>query len=219
MTISLRTAAKGRRRAESKSFGELNDRALVALVRGGEAAAFEALYERHHRPLFRTALAMTRRKHVAEDVLQEAFLRAYRHIGRVRLEDGASLRPWLHRILINLIYDRSARKRLPSGPLETVVGRLASRAQSPERRFERREMAGVVDEAIAALPDNHRAVVVLFYVHDMDVAEIALTLGVPEGTVKSRLFYARARLREALGADRRLERQVAVGEVVRHALS
>lgn len=218
MTISLR-ATGGWRRRQKDDLSDLDDAGLVERVKAGEPSAFEALYERHHRPLFRTALAMTRRKPVAEDLLQEAFLRAFRHIGRVRLKEKASLRPWLHRILINLVYDRSARKRLNSGPLESVVDRLASRSPSPERRAERSETARIVEEAVAALPDNHRAVVVLFYLHDMDVTEIALTLGVPAGTVKSRLYYARSRLREALETDRRLERGALVGEAVRHALS
>ena len=180
---------------------EATDAALVAAFVAGDRNAFERLYRRHEAPLFRTALAMTRRRPLAEELLQETFLRAYRHVGRIRLEEGASLRPWLHRILLHLVYDHTARARGATSPLEGVVERLASPLVSPERRAEQRELAHSVGDALGALPLKQRAAVVLFYLHDMDVEEIAATLGVPEGTVKSRLYYGRARLREMLARE------------------
>jgi RNA polymerase sigma-70 factor (ECF subfamily) len=185
---------------------EVDDAILVARVVDGNRAAFEALYRRHQLSLFRTALAMTRDQGAAEEILQEAFLRAFRHMGRVQLPEGGSLRPWLHRIVINLVYDWSARRRAHvTESLEHVFDRLATASSlSPERQVERHELAQVVDEAIDKLPFKQRVVIILFYVHDMDLCEIAETLDVPPGTVKSRLFYARERLREQLLADRRL---------------
>jgi RNA polymerase sigma-70 factor, ECF subfamily len=189
-----------------------DDAALVSDVAAGDRAAFEALYLRHRTPLYRTAVAMTRDQATAEELLQEAFLRAYRHMARVELAPGGSLRPWLHRILINLIYDWSARQRHAPSPLDTVAERfITAPALSPESESERRELQRVVGEAIRALPFKQRIVVVLFYVHDMDLEEIAEVINVPPGTVKSRLFYARARLRGQLEADVRLSRPVAVG--------
>lgn len=193
------TATKGRGSAAEK-----DDASLVADCLRGRNESFETLYRRHRSALYRTALAMTRRKGVAEEILQETFLRAYRHLDRVRLVEGASLRPWLHRILIRLVYDWSARRRDSAGPVESFVERLASPVLSPERRAEQREVAALVSEALADLPFKQRIVVVLYYLQDMDLGEIADTLGVPPGTVKSRLYYARARLREALAEDQRV---------------
>jgi RNA polymerase sigma-70 factor (ECF subfamily) len=184
---------------------EPDDATLVAGVVAGSTESFAALYERHKAPLFHTALAMTRDRGTAEEILQEAFLRAYRHIARVELAPGASLRPWLHRILINLVYDWSARRRDTAGPLEGVIERLAAaRDLSPERQTERREVARLVTDAIGRLPFKQRIVILLFYLHDMDLQEIAQVLNVPPGTVKSRLYYGRARLREEIEADVRL---------------
>ncbi|MFN2115004.1 MAG: RNA polymerase sigma factor [Anaerolineae bacterium] len=183
----------------------VDDASLVARVADGDRGAFEVLYKRHHTPLFRTALALTRDRGTAEELLQEAFLRAYRHMGRVELAPDASLRPWLHRILINLTYDWSARQKTAAGSFDRVVERLSpSPGLTPEGRAEQREIQRVVADAIAELPFKQRAVVVLFYLHDMDLHEIAATLNVPPGTVKSRLYYGRARLRKRLEADSRL---------------
>jgi RNA polymerase sigma-70 factor (ECF subfamily) len=180
-----------------------DDASLVAGIIAGEGAAFEALYERHRLALFRTALAVARDQNTAEELLQEAFLRAFRHIDRVRLSPGASLRPWLHRILINLAYDWSARKRVTAGPVEGILDRIAATTASPERQLEHRDLERLVGDAIRRLPFKQRIVVILFYLHDMDLQDIANTLELPAGTVKSRLYYGRARLREQLEAEQR----------------
>lgn len=195
---------KANRKPQPAPGARVDDATLVAQIIDGDRGAFEALYTRHKVPLYRTALAITRDRSAAEELLQEAFLRAYRHIERVRLDPGASLRPWLHRILINLAYDWSARKRVTAGPIDGLVDRLAANAISPERQTERRDLERIVGESIARLPFKQRIVVILFYLHDMDLNEIAATLNLPPGTVKSRLYYGRARLREQLTADDRL---------------
>lgn len=183
---------------------DIDDATLVAQVVQGDRHAFEALYDRHHLPIFRTALAITRDRGAAEELLQETFLRAYRYIGRVCLAPDASLKPWLHRIAINLAYDWTARRRTAFRPLDDMDERIAAHSVSPEREAEQREVECLVDDAIACLPFKQRVVVILFYLHDMDMDEIAATLNLPAGTVKSRLFYGRARLRERLKTDARL---------------
>lgn len=180
------------------------DAELIEAVIAGDATAFERLYRRHQAPLFRTALALTRRRTVAEELLQETFLRAFRYVARVRLTGRASLRPWLHRILIHLVYDWSARHHPHATPFEEALERLASPLVSPERSAEQRELARLVGEAIEGLPLKQRVTMVLYYLHDMDVDEISATIGVPVGTVKSRLYYGRTRLRACLVADARM---------------
>lgn len=199
------TAAPTKPKDRIATASDDDDATLVARVADGDRGAFELLYRRHETPLFRTALALTRDRGTAEELLQEAFLRAFRHMGRVRLSPGASLRPWLHRILINLTYDWSARQKTAAGSLDRVVERLnPAPGATPEGQAEQREIQRVVADAIGELPFKQRSVIVLFYLHDMDLHEIAATLNVPPGTVKSRLYYGRARLRKQLEADSRL---------------
>jgi RNA polymerase sigma-70 factor (ECF subfamily) len=184
------------------------DRDLVELARAGDIQSFEALYARHKGPLFRTALAITRERAAAEELLQETFLRAFRHLARIDLGPGASLRPWLHRIVINLAYDWTARRKRTATPLDSVLDRLATSGNlSPERLVERGEQSGIVDDAVSTLEFRQRIVIILYYLHDMDLSEISELLNVPEGTVKSRLFYGRIKLRAALESDRRLVRR------------
>lgn len=185
--------------------GKPDDASLAARAAAGERDAFALLYERHARALYGTALALCRDPHAADELLQEAFVRAYRNMARVRLDPGASLRPWLHRILINLAYDWADRQRTASAFIERSAAQLVPAALvSPERQLEAAEQQRAVLEAVAGLPFKQRVVVVLFYLHEMDLVEISETLGLPEGTVKSRLYYGRARLRELLSSDRRL---------------
>jgi RNA polymerase sigma-70 factor (ECF subfamily) len=194
----------------------LDDAALVARAAAGDRSAFEALYRHHSAPLYRTALAISRDSHVAEELLQESFVRAYRSIGRVQLDQGASLRPWLHRILINLAYDWSSKQRNALSMVERSGRQLLPAAPtSPEGQLEAAELKRAVLEAVDDLPFKQRIVVVLFYLHEMDLEEIASTLDLPPGTVKSRLYYGRARLRERLASDKRL----ASGLEVRYAPS
>lgn len=185
--------------------GAVDDATLVAGVVAGDGVAFERLYDRHKTTLYRTALAVTREPGAAEELLQEAFLRAYRHAAQVKLTPGASLRPWLHRVLINLAYDWSARQRRVAAPLDAVAERfLVSPTVAPEQQAELRDLEQMLAEAVQDLPFKHRIVVILFYVHDMDMQAIGDVLDLPAGTVKSRLFYARGRLRQRLTSDARL---------------
>jgi len=191
---------------------DIDDATLVARVSSGDRDAFEALYDRHKGALFRTALAVTRETATAEELLQEAFVRAYRHIQRVELKPGASLRPWLHRILINLSYDWAARQRTASSAIERAADRFLPEAiVSPERNLETRELQRVVGDAVAELPFKQRIVIILFYLHEMDLIEISETLNVPPGTVKSRLHYGRSRLKACLLSDARLAASMEMG--------
>jgi len=184
--------------------GGRDDADCVAAVLRGDRAAFALLYDRHKEPLFRTALAITHERGAAEELLQDAYLRAYRFMERVQLPAGASLRPWLHRILINLCYDWCARRRYESSADDELLGRLDSGSVSPERQTVDRDQARGVADAIALLPFKQRIVVILFYMQDMDLQEISATLDLPPGTVKSRLHYGRVRLREIVEASTRV---------------
>jgi RNA polymerase sigma-70 factor (ECF subfamily) len=186
----------------------LDDRELVPRIQSGDLAAFETLYNKYKNELYRTALAIARDQGAAEEFLQDCFLRAYDHIDSV--DACSSLRPWFHRIIVNLSYNWSAKKRLPLGSFEEVFDRLLSLPRSsPERAFERHELMQVLDEAIRSLSMAQRVVVVLFYLQGFSLVEIAYVLDCPVGTVKSRLHNARKALKRKLSADLRTSREVA----------
>jgi RNA polymerase sigma-70 factor (ECF subfamily) len=185
----------------------VDDRELVPRIQDGDVTAFEALYNKYKNELYRTALAIARDECAAEELLQDCFLRAYDHIHSV--DACSSLRPWLHRIIVNLSYNWSARKRLPLVSIEEAFDRLFSVPRSsPERAFERHELMQVLDEAIRSLSTAQRLVVVLFYMQGFSLVEIADILDCPVGTVKSRLHNARKALRRKLSTDLKTTREV-----------
>lgn len=176
---------------------------LVKRAKRGDLEAFEMLYDMHKASIFRTALAITGDRLAAEEILQETFLRAFKHIKNVR--EGVSLSPWLYRISVNLAYDWTAQHRRWPAALEGIIEQLvAPAAESPEQTVEERELYELVYEAISKLEYKQRATLVLFYLHEFSLAEIAEIMECPLGTVKSRLHHARESLRRELLADQRL---------------
>jgi RNA polymerase sigma-70 factor (ECF subfamily) len=177
---------------------------LITRAKRGDLEAFETLYGMYKGPIYRTALAITGERLAAEEILQETFLRAYKHLGNVR--KGVSLLPWLYRISVNLAYDYGkARSRHWQVELDGIIEQLVTPASaSPEQTVEERELHRLVYEAIGKLDFKQRATLVLFYLHDLRLADIADIMDCPVGTVKSRLHYGRENLRRELLADQRL---------------
>jgi RNA polymerase sigma-70 factor (ECF subfamily) len=182
---------------------------LVVRIRDGDIEALGELYERYKAPMYRTALAITRDTKAAEDILQEAFLRvnAYSHT----IDETVPLGPWLYRVTVNLAYTwtRQVKRRLQS--FQDGLDRWTSSAKwHPETITEEEEWRQVLQQAIDTLPDRHRVVIILHYLEGLSLQEIAYVTGVPEGTIKSRLYYARASLRKIiLEREHRLVPEVA----------
>jgi RNA polymerase sigma-70 factor (ECF subfamily) len=169
---------------------------LLARARQGDLAAFEEVVRRYQRRVYGVALRIVRAHDVADDVAQEAFVRAWRSLDRFDL--GRPFGPWVCRIAANLAVNhvRSPRAReeaLPDGHAETPSG-----DPGPLGRVLDAEAKRVLDEAVAGLGPEQRAVFVLRAVEEMSYEEIAEALGISPGTVMSRLFRARARLARAL---------------------
>jgi RNA polymerase sigma-70 factor (ECF subfamily) len=170
------------------------------------SAEFAALMRLHGRALFRAARAILRDDAAAEDACQEAWLRAYRSIGSYRGE--AKLSTWLMRIAINealQLRRRMQRAPAPAEPASTLDELPLPAAEEPEHASRRRELRELVDARIDALPGPLRAVFVLRAKSEHSVREVAALLHIPEATVKTRFFRARARLRLALSSLRSLE--------------
>ena len=156
--------------------------------------AFETQLVESSKLAFRVAFAVLRHRQDAEDVAQEAFIKAHRHFHRLR--DRSRFRPWLVRVTWRLALDRqrSDRRRMvrEQGDAE------ARPAGSQEHDAIERDRAARLWRAIDALPEKLRLVVVLVNIEGHDVAAAAELLRLPEGTVKSRLFLARHKLKESL---------------------
>jgi RNA polymerase sigma-70 factor (ECF subfamily) len=174
------------------------DAELARRVAAGDTAAFELLMRRHNRTMFRTARAILRDDAEAEDALQEAYLHAYRAIGTFRAE--SKLTTWLARIVANEALMR-LRKRTRRGEIVPIDPNAFVMEKTPERSAQLAQMRRLLEQHIDALPDDYRAVFMLRAVEEMPVDEAAAVLGIPEATVRSRLFRAKGLLREALASS------------------
>ena len=182
----------------------LDDATLARRVADSDEAALRELLRRHNQRLFRTARAILRDDAEAEDAVQEAYLKAIRAIGNFRAE--AKLSTWLTRIAANEALERlRKRKRAEVLPLEADVEIPPQddtpQSDSPEQAAMRAEARRIVERRIDALPEAFRTVFVLRMVEEMTVEETAVALGVPEATVRTRLFRARSLLRESLARE------------------
>ena len=187
-----------------------DDLELVRRIGRRDQAAFESLMRQHNGKLFRIARAILKDDFAAEDAVQDAYLDAYRRSGQFRGE--ASVSTWLTRIVINqalMRLRRSKRDRVVvpfTGPTASGIDRneedvADDRAESPPGATFRAEIRRLLERRIDALPVAFRTVFIMREVEDMTVEETAACLGIPPATVRSRLFRARALLRESLARD------------------
>ena len=192
--------------AEDASTKTYVDNDLVRRVRGGEMAAFEELFNRHHKRVYNIALRMLRHEDEAADATQEVFVRAYQSIAK--LSADAAFVTWLKTLALNLCRDilrKRGRVRIDSldakietGDGEQIQAEVADWSDNPEKRLDKKSTKEIIVRAIDSLSPDYREVVTLFYVDGSDVAEIAKITSAPEGTVKSRLSRARALLKRKL---------------------
>lgn len=189
---------------------QLSDRELAERIAAGDMGALRLLTRRNNQPLFRAARAILRDDAEAEDAVQEGYLQAYGAMGTFRGE--ARLSTWLMRIIVNEALGR-ARRNKRSAEIITLDSTFAEGTPAaeatmsdnpdnqPERLAARAETRRLIEARIDALPDSFRAVFVLRAVEEMSVEEVAVALAIPEATVRTRFFRARALLREALSRE------------------
>jgi RNA polymerase sigma-70 factor, ECF subfamily len=178
---------------------ELTDDELVARVRNGEHACFETLMRRHNRRVFRATRAILKRDDEAEDVMQDAYVRAYEHLGNFRGE--AAFSTWVTRIAVHEALARLRREQRFTANLTTDEESRAMSpdlSRTPEQLANDQQLRGVLEKAIDMLPDDFRTVFVMRAVEQMTGVETAECLGIPEDTVKTRLHRARLRLQEII---------------------
>ena len=176
---------------------ELED--LIRRCQKGDKLALEALIRRYQTYVFRLCCLVMRNEQDAEDMAQETFVRACRALPRYQRREGSSFEAWLYRIAVNCCRSRMRRKWYQVLPWPDPAPQLmAEPEEQPERRVLQREWRTEMLEAIDALGEKHRVVVILRYYAGMSNEEIAETMGLPSGTVRSRLHTARERLKQVL---------------------
>ena len=179
---------------------EPSDWELVQKCQSGEMSAFQELVSRYHQKVYLVILGLLRNREDALEVAQETFLRAYRKIGG--FQGGSSFYTWIYRIGVNLAIDTQRRqKRNPLDFRDSMDGVFESQnevARDPFAEEHDRELREGLIKAINDLTPEHKAVIVLRTVEGLSYKEIAAILGCSEGTVMSRLHYARKKLQEKL---------------------
>src|SRR3954464_12543240 len=174
------------------------EKAILAQPFANAAAveAVEVLVREHARFVFQVAYSVLRHAHDAEDVVQETFLRVVRH--RTELKDVREPRAWLARIGWGIARDRRGNQPEMVGDAEALLAQLHASGMSAEQMVERDEMKRLMETLIAALPKELREPLQLSTVEEMSAGEVAAVVGIPEATVRTRLFRARQMLKEKL---------------------
>lgn len=194
-------------RADRPMHERAHDRLLVEAARRGDALAFRQLVDRYRPRAFAVALQMLRDEHEAEEIVQEAFLRAHRSLSD--FHGRSSFFTWLYRIVRNLALDilrkpsrfvdiDSEHLPLPMDDLESLFVSRIDGAEPIDYIF-RRQAAVHLRRALEALPPYHRDVMVMCAIDELSCDEMAQAMNVSRGTIMSRLFHARRKLRHALG--------------------
>ena len=175
----------------------MTDNEAIVRCQDGDREAFHHLVDQYKNVLFGTAVLMTGNRAVAEEQVQEALLSAWRGIRGFRR--GSPVKPWLVRILVNAVLAHQRRLRVPTVQLDGNEPREANNTYpDPAETLDALENRLVLRRAIAGLSPDHRQVVALRYFAELTVPEVARSLGIREGTVKSRLHRALALLRPQL---------------------
>ncbi len=183
------------------------DEELIARTLAGEDEAFAELVSRHKDLVYTIALRVVGDEDEADDVAQEAFVRAYRALGRFRGDSKFS--SWVYRIAVNRGLTHLKRRKRRAVTIDFVAephieapAAMADKSTDPEQFVLDQEFRLRVREAVNALPPRYRAVVTLFYLEERSYKEVAEVLGIPMGTLKTHLHRARALLKNILADNR-----------------
>jgi len=186
---------------------DTDDAALVKRARAGDSDAFRVLFERYHRRAYSLALGVVRNPDDALDVVQDAFIKAHRHLKKFK--GTSSFYTWLYRIVMNLSIDFLRKhKRNRKVDWTESIGQDASvgeesllpriLGQNPGKAAVRAEIREKISEALDQLSDNHRAVLIMREIDGLSYEEMAQAMGCSKGTIMSRLFHARKNMQKML---------------------
>jgi len=192
-----------RRCSISRDLLQESDINLVEACKRGSEEAFEVLYRRYSAKVFAIALSITRRKEDALDIVQEAFTKVFRHLKNFKGE--SSFYTWLYRITMNVCIDTARRRARVEGfeYTEKIIKGTEGEStnminNNPGEDLHRKELMEHLQNAIESLPSYHRQVIIMREIGGMSYEEIAKAMKVSKGTVMSRLFHARRKIREKM---------------------
>ena len=179
-----------------------SDEVLIGRIASGDRLAMQVLYARHHVRVFRFTLRFVRNEATAEDLISEVFLDVWRQAGK--FEGRSAVSTWL--LAIARFKALSVMRRRPEEELdEQTADAIEDEGDNPEVAAQKKDKGEALRKCMTALSPEHREIIDLVYYHEKSVEEVAQIVGIPEATVKTRMFYARKRLGELLkaaGSDR-----------------
>lgn len=174
-----------------------SDEVLISRIANGDRLAMQVLFARHHVRVYRFVLRLVRNEATAEDLISEVFLDVWRQAAK--FEGRSAVSTWM--LSIARFKALSALRRKPEYELdEETAEAIEDHSDDPEVTLAKKDKAALLREAMSALSVEHREVIDLVYYHEKSVEEVAEIVGIPENTVKTRLFYARKKLAELLKA-------------------
>ena len=169
------------------------DEALIGRIARGDRLAMQVLFARHHVRVYRFVLRLLRDEMAAEDIISDVFLDVWRQANR--FEGRSAVSTWLIAIARFKALSQ-LRKRREDGFDEETAESIEEPSDDPERTVEKQDKGEKLRKCLAALSTEHREVIDLVYYHEKSVEEVAQIVGIPENTVKTRMFYARKKLGE-----------------------
>src|ERR1700682_4047653 len=174
-----------------------SDEVLIARIAGGDRLAMQVLFARHHVRMYRFVLRLVRNEATAEDLIGEVFLDVWRQAGK--FEGRSAVSTWL--LAITRFKALSALRRRKDVELDDEAAHaIEDTSDDPEVAVQKKDTGEALRKCLTALTPEHREIVDLVYYHEKSVEEVAEIVGIPENTVKTRLFYARKKLAELLKA-------------------
>jgi len=179
-----------------------SDEALISRIAAGDRLAMQVLYARHHVRVYRFILRLVGNATTAEDLISEVFLDVWRQAGKFEARSAAST--WL--MAIARFKALSMLRRKPEEELDDETAEaIEDLSDDPETTVQKKDKGEILRKCLSALSQDHREIIDLVYYHEKTVEEVAEMVGIPEATVKTRMFYARKKLSELLkaaGVDR-----------------
>src|ERR1700744_3432674 len=173
------------------------DEVLIGRIASGDRLAMQVLFARHHVRVYRFVLRLIRDESTAEDLISEVFLDGWRQAGK--FEGRSAVSTWL--LAITRFKALSALRRRKDAELDDEAAKaIEDTSDDPEVTVQKKDTSGALRKCLTALSAEHREIVDLVYYHEKSVEEVAEIVGIPEKTVKTRLFYARKKLAELLKA-------------------
>jgi RNA polymerase sigma-70 factor (ECF subfamily) len=176
-----------------------DDRHLASLAAAGRSEAFDLIVARHRRTVYQVCYRFVGNHEDASDLAQDAFVRAWRGIGRFKGESALST--WLYRIAVNVCLNKASARTAATEPIDHADRFADTRAEPPGASIARRDRAAAVRRAIRALPRKQQATLILRTYHDLSHRQIAEILGSSIGTVKANFFHALGNLKRILGSE------------------